>query len=152
MMKVFTTPADLATRAGGTLGTSDWLTVDQPMIDAFAEATGDRQWIHVDVERARRELAGGSTIAHGYLLLALLPRLEKMIWTIELRSRGLNYGLDRVRFVSPVQAGVRVRLHQTLRRAEAVARGTRFVLENTLEIEGHDRPALVADTIALVYD
>lgn len=151
-MKVFTTPADLAKRAGGALGTSDWLAVDQPMIDAFADATGDRQWIHVDVARARRELAGGSTIAHGYLLLALLPRLEKTIWTIELRSRGLNYGLDRVRFVSPVPAGTRVRLHQTLRRAEAVARGTRFVLENTLEIEGHDRPALVADTIALIYD
>ena len=107
-------PADMKSHIGEKIGTSEWVTVDQVMIDKFAEATGDHQWIHVDVERAKREMPGGKTIAHGYLTLSLLPRLSHAIYTIRKRSRGINYGSNRVRFTSPVPAGARVRLHQTL--------------------------------------
>src|SRR5437867_7737704 len=109
------TPKDLKQHIGKTLGPSDWITVDQAMIDKFAEATGDHQWIHVDVERAKREMPGGKTIAHGYLTLSLLPRLSHGILHIRKRSRGINYGSNKVRFTAPVPAGSRVRLHQTLK-------------------------------------
>src|SRR5512138_3289386 len=109
------TPLDWKQHVGRELGPSDWMTVDQPMIDKFAEATGDHQWIHVDVERAKREMPGGKTIAHGYLTLSLLPRLTKSIYQIKNRSRGINYGSNKVRFTAPVPAGSRVRLHLTLK-------------------------------------
>lgn len=146
------TPADLAARAGCKLGVSDWLTIDQDMIDRFADVTGDRQWIHVDVARAKSEMPGGRTIAHGYLVLSLLPRLEKMTYRVTRRSRGLNYGLNRVRFIAPIASGARVRLHQTLKAVEALPGGFRFTFESTLEVEGLDKPGLVAETIAQLYD
>ena len=95
------------------------------MIDRFAEATGDHQWIHIDVERAKREMPGGKTIAHGYLTLSLIPRLSQSIWRIAKRSRGINYGSNKIRFLNPVTAGSRVRLVQTLKAAEPIegARG-----------------------------
>ena len=151
MLELATT-ADLAARVGQKLGTSEWLPVDQRMIDLFAEATGDHQWIHVDVERARHEMPGGRTIAHGFLTLSLLPRMAHTIWRIERRSRGLNYGLNKVRFTAPVPAGARIRLHQTLKAAEPVEGGQRFTFEATVEIEGEPRPALIAETLAIVYD
>ena len=107
------TPADMKAHIGQKIGTSAWVTVDQAMIDKFAEATGDHQWIHVDVERAKREMPGGKTIAHGYLTLSLLPRLSHEIYTIRKRSRGINYGSNKVRFTAPVPAGSRVRLHRS---------------------------------------
>jgi len=113
------TPADMKAQIGKKLGTSEWVLVDQAMIDKFAEATGDHQWIHVDVERAKREMPGGKTIAHGYLTLSLLPRLSHAILHIRKRSRGINYGSNKVRFTAPVPAGSRVRLHQTLKAVEA---------------------------------
>lgn len=146
------TPSDLAARVGEDLGTSEWLTVDQETIDAFARATGDHQWIHVDVERARREMPGGKTIAHGFLTLSLLPRMAQTIWRIGRRSRGLNYGLNKVRFTAPVPAGSRIRLHQRLKAAEPVEGGRRFTIEATVEVEGESRPALIAETIAIVFD
>ena len=97
-------PADMKAHIGKQIGTSEWVTVDQAMIDKFAEATGDHQWIHVDVERAKREMPGGKTIAHGYLTLSLLPRLSHGILDIRKRSRGINYGSNRVRFTAPVPA------------------------------------------------
>src|SRR5213083_1878572 len=100
-------PKDLKEHIGRELGPSDWMTVDQAMIDRFAEATGDHQWIHVDVERAKREMPGGKTIAHGYLTLSLLPRLSHGILHIRKRSRGINYGSNKVRFTAPVPAGSR---------------------------------------------
>jgi len=145
-------PADMATYAGSVLGTSDWLTVDQAMIDRFAEATGDHQWIHVDVERARREMPGGKTIAHGYLTLSLVPRLSQSILKIKRRSRGINYGSNTVRFLNPVAAGNRVRLVQGLKAVEPIEGGQRLIFEMRVEIEGEERPALVAETIALAYD
>jgi len=148
-MIVFETPADMAAAVGRDLGVSDWHAIDQATIDAFAAATGDRQWIHVDVARAKAELPGGTTIAHGYLLLSLLPVLAAGIWRIEKRSRSLNYGLNKLRFTSPVPVGARVRLKQKIVAAEATGGGWRIVMENVLEIDGESRPALVAETISL---
>ena len=98
-------PSDLLQHVGETLGPSEWITVTQEMIDKFADATGDHQWIHVDVERAKKEMPGGKTIAHGYLTLSLLPRLAPTLMKVEKRRRGLNYGSNRVRFTAPVPAG-----------------------------------------------
>lgn len=151
-MRTFATIADLAACAGQTLGSSDWHTVDQPQIDAFAAVTGDAQWIHVDVARARREMPGGRTIAHGFLLLSLLPRLTATVFTVQRRSRGINYGLDKVRFVTPVPAGSRVRLTVALDSTLPVAGGTRFTYTSTLALEGAPRPALVAVTLSQLYD
>ena len=145
-------PADMVAFAGKVLGTSEWLTVDQSMIDRFAEATGDHQWIHVDVERAKREMPGGKTIAHGWLTLSLVPRLSQGIWRIAKRSRGINYGANKIRFLNPVTAGSRIRLVQTLKAVEPVEGGQRLIFEAKVEIEGQERPALIAETIALVYD
>jgi acyl dehydratase len=145
-------PADMAAYAGKELGKSDWLTVDQEMIDRFAEATGDHQWIHVDVERARREMPGGKTIAHGYLTLSLIPRLTQSIVRIRKRSRGINYGSNKVRYLNPVKAGSRVRLVQGLKAAEPIEGGQRLIFDMTVEIDGEERPALIAETIALAYD
>ena len=145
-------PADMAAHAGKELGTSEWVTVDQAMIDRFAEATGDHQWIHVDVARAKREMPGGKTIAHGYLTLSLIPRLSQSIWRIAKRSRGINYGSNKIRFLNPVTVGGRVRLVQTLKAAEPIEGGQRLIFEAKVEIEGETRPALIAETIALVFD
>jgi len=145
-------PADMAAYVGKKLGVSEWFTVDQKTIDLFAEATGDHQWIHVDVERAKREMPGGKTIAHGYLTLSLLPRLTKSIYQIKNRSRGINYGSNKVRFTAPVPAGSRVRLHLTLKACEPIKGGQRLTFESTMELEGSDRPVLVAETLSLAYD
>jgi acyl dehydratase len=146
-------PADLAQYVGREIGVSDWFAVDQAIIDKFAEATGDHQWIHVDVERARREMPGGRTIAHGYLTLSLVPRLAATLYRVKKRSRGLNYGSNRVRFTGQVPAGSRVRLRQTIKAVEPVAGGgVRITSESTMEVEGAARPALVAETISMQFE
>jgi acyl dehydratase len=146
------TPADLLQHVGRILGPSEWMTVDQAMIDKFAEATGDHQWIHVDVERAKREMPGGKTIAHGYLTLALVPRMAQTLVKVTGRKRGLNYGSNKVRFTSAVPAGARIRLRQRLVAVEPVAdNGYRVTSEMTVEVEGQERPALVAETIGIQY-
>jgi acyl dehydratase len=145
-------PADMTAHIGQTIGTSDWVLVNQTMIDKFAEATGDHQWIHVDVERARKEMPNGKTIAHGYLTLSLLPMLSDGCYRIKKRSRGINYGSNKVRFTSPVPSGSRVRLHQTLKAVEPIEGGVRLICEASVEIEGQSRPALVAETISLAFD
>lgn len=137
---------------GRELGVSDWVVVDQARIDAFARCTGDLQWIHVDTERAKRESPFGSTIAHGYLTLSLLAPLAMEIGLIpEGASAGLNYGLDKVRFMTPVKAGARVRNRVTLVSVEKKG-GGRVILKtmNELQIEGEEKPALVADTLAML--
>jgi acyl dehydratase len=140
---------DLQRLIGQEVGVSDWLEVDQARIDAFAEATGDHQWIHVDVERATREIGG--PIAHGYLTLSLIPKLTAGLLQIEGVTRSLNYGSDKVRFTSPVRAGKRVRLRQTLLAVEAKAGGWQLRNRCTIEIEGEDRPACVAETLSLIF-
>jgi acyl dehydratase len=145
------TPKDLLQHVGRDLGPSDWMTVDQAMIDKFADATGDHQWIHVDVERARREMPGGKTIAHGYLTLSLVPRLAATLMRVKKRSRGVNYGSNKVRFISPVPAGARIRLRQRIANVEEIEGGVRVTSQMTVEIEGQDKPALVAETMGLSY-
>ena len=146
------TPKDVFQHIGKELGPTEWITVTQEMIDKFAEATGDHQWIHVDVERAKKEMPGGKTIAHGYLTLSLLPRLAPTLMTVEKRSRGINYGSNKVRFISPVPAGARVRLKQRIVKAEEVeGGGVRVYNEMTMEVEGGQKPAMVAETIGVVY-
>jgi acyl dehydratase len=145
-------PQDLLQHVGEELGPSEWLTVTQEMIDKFADATGDHQWIHVDVERAKKEMPGGKTIAHGYLTLSLLPRLAPTLMKVEKRRRGLNYGSNRVRFTAPVPAGARVRLRQKLVKVEPVEdNGFRVTSEMTMEVEGNSRPAMVAETLGIIY-
>ena len=151
-MQTFERAADLAARAGTLLGRSGWVTIDQAMIDDFANLTGDRHWIHVDVERAGREMPQGRTIAHGLLLLSLIPNLQHEIYSVQQRGAGLNYGYDKVRFVSQVQVDSRVRLALTLVDAEPHAMGSRILTDSTIEIEGGEKPALVARNILLLKD
>ena len=143
-------PAELKNHVGQTLGTSEWFTIDQPMIDAFAKATGDMNWIHIDVERASREMPGGKTIAHGYLTLSLIPRLSKTVYHIQQRAKGFNYGANRVRFTAPVPVGSRVRLTESLKEAADTDAGLRLTFVCVIEIEGGKRPAMVAEIIVLM--
>ncbi len=136
------------TDAIGQTATGEWFTIDQDRIDAFAEATEDRQWIHVDSERAASG-PFGATIAHGYLTLSLIPRLTEGLLEVGGAAMAINYGLDRVRFLQPVTAGSRVRASSTITSAESSPQGTRAGMTVTIEIEGSPRPALVADSIAL---
>jgi acyl dehydratase len=145
-------PADMKAHIGKKLGTSEWIVVDQPRINAFAEATGDHQWIHVDVERAKKEMPGGKTIAHGYLTLSLLAGLGGLVYRVRKTSRGINYGSNKVRFTAPVPAGSRVRLHQSLKAVDDIQGGVRLTFDSTIELEGSEKPALVAETLALVFD
>ncbi|MGZ3682055.1 MAG: MaoC family dehydratase, partial [Ktedonobacterales bacterium] len=137
---------------GRELGVSDWITVDQERINQFAQCTGDHQWIHVDVERARRESPFGTTIAHGYLTLSLLPAMQDSVGTqLNGVKAALNYGADRVRFITPVKAGARIRDHITLVGAEDKGNGrVLLTTRHTVEIEGEEKPAMVADTLTML--
>ena len=151
-MRMVATPEALRALLGQELGVSDWLEVTQDLIDRFAEVTGDHQWIHVDVERAKREMPGGKTIAHGYLLLSLLPKLGAGIYKLSWPTRSINYGSDKVRIVNPVKAGARIRLRQSLVAVEDGAPGAhRITVRQTLEIEGEAKPAMIADTIRMSF-
>jgi acyl dehydratase len=142
-------PKDMQAYAGQKLGVSEWIMVDQPMIDAFAHATGDTAWFHIDPERARNEMPGGHTIAHGFLTLSLFARMSHTIYKVSGARRGVNYGVNRVRFTAPVPAGTRVRLHETLKAAEPIDGGVRLTLDCTIEIEGQERPAMLAEIVVL---
>jgi len=143
--------ADIKAYEGKEVGVSDWILVDQARINHFADATEDHQWIHVDVERARRELPVGSTIAHGYLLISLMPRLLDTFVEFVGLKRVINYGLNEVRFKNMVPAGRRVRLRTELKSARQRAGGLQVILENTLEIEGETKPACTAEVIVLYF-
>lgn len=147
----FSHPNDLLDHVGEEIGVSDWVEIDQAMINDFADATGDHQWIHVDPERAARETPGGKTIAHGFLLLSLFPRLSDEFFHVAQNSYTLNYGLERLRFTAMVPVGSRVRLRQSIASAEKKDNGVRLVFDGVLEIEGSERPAVVAQTIRLIY-
>lgn len=146
------TLAGLSERIERELGISDWVAIDQERIDAFASCTGDHQWIHVDVERARRESPFRGPIAHGYLTLAMVAPLAMQIGVIPRdAAAGLNYGIDKVRFLAPVPAGARVRLRVVLTGVEPRDGGQMIMrTRNTLEVEGSEKPALVAETLALL--
>ncbi len=137
---------------GRELGVSGWRTIDQDRIDAFARCTEDDQWIHVDVERAKRESPFGATIAHGYLTLAMLAPLQNEIGVIPADAKqAINVGVDKLRFLSPVKAGARIRMHATLLEVEDRGKG-RLLLrtQNTFDIEGEPKPALTVESLALV--
>jgi acyl dehydratase len=142
---------ELPSLVGREIGVSDWVEIDQDRINKFADATGDHQWIHVDVERAKTELPGGKTIAHGYLTLSLLPMLASGIMRVTGVSRGINYGSNKVRFTNMVPVGSRVRARQKLLSVEPRSGGVQIVNEMTIEIEGQDRPACIAETIGLAF-
>jgi acyl dehydratase len=132
------------------LGASEWVTIDQRAIDLFAEATGDHQWIHVDPERAA---AGpfGTTVAHGYLSLSLIPALLEQVLSVKDARMGINYGIEKIRFTAPVPSGSDVRLHATLRSTERRGEGVLFRLGVTIEIRGEEKPALVGEVLYLTF-
>jgi len=141
--------SELESLVGTEVGVSPWHQITQSQIDKFAEATGDHQWIHVDVERATREL--GSPIAHGYLTLSLLPMLAAQLMRVEGVQRGINFGCNKVRFTNMVPVNSKVRLRQKCLAVESRAGGKQVIMESTVEIEGKDRPACVAESIGILY-
>ncbi|WP_066953331.1 MaoC family dehydratase [Streptomyces lushanensis] len=148
--RIFTSAGELRAGVGEPLGHSDWLEIDQERIDLFAEATGDHQWIHVDPERAA---AGpfGTTIAHGYLTLSLLPLFVPQIVQVENVRMGINYGTNKVRFPSPVPVGSRLRASAVLTEAVEAGGGVQITTLVTVEREGAEKPACVAESVSRYY-
>jgi len=147
-MRKFGSLDEFVAAEGEDLGQSEWHTITQEQVNAFADATGDHQWIHIDVERAKSGPFGG-TIAHGYLTVSLLPILMTEIFRVENITMGINYGLDRVRFPAPVLTGSRIRASATLTDVKPNPLGLRAYIRITIEIEGQEKAACVADTISL---
>lgn len=147
MAKSFASTRDLLAAVGGDLGTTEWTTLGQDRIDQFADATGDHQWIHVDAERAK---AGpfGTTIAHGYLTLSLCAPFLGELAQVGGISMGINYGIDKARFIAPVPAGSRVRGRGEVVSVTEVPGGVQAVVRITVELEGSDKPAAVVDTVS----
>jgi len=140
---------DLDSLVGQEVGVSDWHLIDQDRVNLFAEATGDHQWIHVDVERATKEI--GSPIAHGFLTLSLLPMLGPEVLRVTGTTRGINYGANKVRFTNMVPVGSKLRMRQVCKEVNEKSGGKQMISECTIEIEGKDRPACVAETITVLY-
>ena len=144
---------ELKSLVGQEVAVGDWLEITQERIDRFAEATSDPQWIHTDVERCRRESPFGTTIAHGYLTLSLIPHLSQSSFAIKQPLRmTINYGSNKVRFTSPVPAGSRVRNRMTLLEVTDISGGWQVRWRATVEIEGKDKPACVAEVISRLYE
>jgi acyl dehydratase len=148
-MRAFSTFDELTAAVGEDLGHSDWLEVTQERVDEFADATGDHQWIHVDVDRAKGG-PFGSTIAHGYLTLSLIPQFGAQIFSLETPGAKLNYGVNKVRFPSPVKVGSRIRAGASIGEVTDIPAGKQMVLKYVVEIEGADKPACVAETVVLL--
>jgi acyl dehydratase len=142
---------NLASLTGQEMGVSDWLLIDQDRINKFADATNDHQWIHVNEEMAKAMMPGGKTIAHGYLTLSLIPGLTGALMQVEGVTRAINYGSNKVRFISMVPVGSRVRARVKLLAVEPKSGGLLMTNEVTMEVEGLERPAFVAETLALLY-
>lgn len=151
MSKTYKTPADLIGQEGTILGPTDWMAMTQDRIDGFADATDDHQWIHVDQDRAK-DGPFGTTIAHGYLTLALVNKFLPQMLTVAEFSMGVNYGVEKVRFPNPVKQGARLRGSGEIVKVEEVKNGgVQSTVRITVEIEGEDRPACIADTISRYY-
>jgi acyl dehydratase len=147
-MRIFTNPDELVRAAGSPIGMSSWRRIEQTQVDAFAEVTGDRQWIHVDADRAA---AGpfASTIAHGFLTLSLLTALVEEIYRVDGAAMTINYGLDRVRFITPVITGSRVRARVEFADLTRTTRGLLLRSNTTIELDGNPKPACVAEALTL---
>lgn len=151
-MKTYETVAELQPLVGEVVGTSDWILIDQPRINTFADATGDHQWIHVDPERAATG-PFGAPIAHGFLTLSLLPVFSQNAFTIRQFKLGVNYGLNKVRFLKPVPVNSRLRAQFRLQSFEPLDnKGAQLTYEMTVEMEGGDKPVCVAESIVRVFD
>ena len=146
------TKDELKSRVGDHLGYSDWMEITQERVNQFAEATGDHQWIHVDVERAKKESPFGGPIAHGYLTLSLLPLTLGTVVRVTGFKLGVNYGLNKLRFPSPVPVGSKLRAGAVLKSAEDIAGGVQLTYEVTFEVEGAEKPAAVAEAVLRYYE
>ena len=149
-MRTITGLEELKAAEGETLGTSDWHEVTQKDVDTFADVTGDHQWIHVDVDRAKETPFGG-TIAHGYLTLSLGPHLNNQVFALEGFAFALNYGLNKVRFPAPLPVGSKVRMRAELTSVEEIPGGVQIATKATFEREGGDKPVCVAESLARAY-
>ncbi len=150
-MRMFENIEEMTKEVGNEIGVSDWVQIDQDRINLFADATGDHQWIHLDGERTQKEL-GMPTIAHGYLTLSLLPMLQGSVSGIKSVTRGINYGSNKVRFTGMVPVNSKVRARVKLLNMEPKSGGMQMTNEITMEVEGSDRPAMVAETLSLVFE
>ena len=150
-MRIFNNVEEMKECVGQEIGVSDWLAIDQDRINDFADATGDHQWIHIDPDRTNSEL-GMPTIAHGFLTLSLVPMLTSKISSIKSVTRGINYGTNKVRFTNMVPVNSNVRAKTKLLEAQPKAGGTQLISEVSIEIEGHDRPAMIAETVSIVFE
>ncbi len=148
-MREFTTVEEIESAVGEDLGASDWVEIDQDRVNQFADATGDHQWIHVDVEQAASGPFGG-TIAHGYLTLSLVPWLGSQVFDLNTPGAKLNYGVNKVRFPNPLLVGKRIRAHVKIAGISDVPAGKQLTLSYTVEIEGESKPACVAETVVLL--
>lgn len=146
-MKVFTGLGELSAAEGVDLGASEWIEVDQERIDLFAEATGDHQWIHVDPDRAKDGPFGG-TIAHGFLTLSMMPVLQQQLYRVDGITMAVNYGLNKVRFVTPVHVGARIRARARIGAVTPLDGALQIELHTTFEVEGSDKPVCIAESIA----
>ena len=150
-MRIFNNVEEMKECVGEEIGVSDWFTIDQDRINDFADATGDHQWIHVDPDRTNSEL-GMPTIAHGFLTLSLVPMLTSKISSIKSVTRGINYGTNKVRFTNMIPVNSNVRAKTKLLEAQPKAGGTQLISEVSIEIEGQDRPAMIAETVSIVFE
>ncbi len=150
-MRIIRSIEDAKALEGEEVGLSDWIVIDQHRIDQFAEATNDYQWIHVDTERAAREMPDGKTIAHGYLTLALIPGLTGRFVDIQNLERAINFGVNKVRFYTPVQVGDRVRGRATVLQARRRAGALLLTSEVRIEVEDERKPACVAETLGMYF-
>ena len=150
-MREFENLQDYISNIGKEIGVSDWLKIDQNRINAFADATLDHQWIHIDPERCQKDL-NMPTIVHGYLTLSLLPKMMGDISRVKSVSRGINYGANKVRFINMVPVNSRLRARVKLLSAEPKSGGVQCVNEISMEIEGEDKPAMVAETLSLLFE
>jgi acyl dehydratase len=152
-MKTFQNLAEFREQLGLEIGVSSWETISQAQINAFADATGDHQWIHIDEEKAARLSPFKTTIAHGFLTLSLAPKLMAELYKIESVKIGVNYGTNKVRFTAPVPAGRRIRMRMALKEIEEQApNGIRTTAECVFELEGSDKPACIAELITLLFE
>lgn len=148
-MRILNDSKEIADAEGQELGVSEWIAITQDRIDMFADATGDRQWIHVDPERAAHG-PFGTTVAHGYLTLSMLPFLGAQVFAFAGNVARVNYGLNKVRFVAPVTVGSKVRSKVELLEVADIEKGQQVTLQHTIEIKGNDKPACVAETVTLL--
>ena len=150
-MRIFNNVDEMKECIGQEIGVSEWLLIDQDRINDFADATGDHQWIHIDPVRTESEL-GMPTIAHGFLTLSLVPMLTSKISSIKSATRGINYGTNKVRFTNMIPVNSKVRAKTKLLEAQPKACGTQLISEVSIEIEGQERPAMIAETVSIVFE